>query len=184
MLAWFGVLLLRFAVPLLAGDYLTGAFEVRVGSIWLSSAAQRRSVHYTLLPTVRCRCRQAALMQVDSREEVCIQKLWSCCAAGRALLAHPCMFQESGKLLRRRSLVWHRCAALDTFEAMLGSGCRPHAAVYSSIIDVLWQTGISWAQAKALHLFTTAVQCAAPSSAIGPCLHMLRPWTSWGCRGT
>ena len=60
----------------------------------------------------------------------------------------------SGPLSRRR------CAALDTFEAMLGSGCRPHAAVYSSIIDVLWQTGISWAQAKALHLFTTAVQCA------------------------
>lgn len=55
-----------------------------------------------------------------------------------------------------------RCAALDTFEAMLRSGCRPHAAVYSSIIDVLWQTGISWAQARALQLFTTAVECAPP----------------------
>ena len=49
------------------------------------------------------------------------------------------------------------CAALDTFEAMQRSGCSPHAAVYSSIIDVLWQTGIAWAQAKAQQLFNTAV---------------------------
>lgn len=49
---------------------------------------------------------------------------------------------------------------MDTFEAMLRSGSRPHAAVYSSIIDVLWQTGIPWAQAKALHLFNSAVQWA------------------------
>ncbi len=63
-----------------------------------------------------------------------------------------------------------RCAALDTFEAMLASGCRPHAAVYSSIIDVLWQTGIAWAQAKALRLFTTAVQCAPlPALACSTC---------------
>lgn len=54
-----------------------------------------------------------------------------------------------------------RCAALDTFEAMLHSGCRPHAAVYSSIIDVLWQAGITWAQVKALSLFNSAVGCAA-----------------------
>lgn len=46
---------------------------------------------------------------------------------------------------------------------MLASGSRPHAAVYSSIIDVLWQTGIPWAQAKALHLFNSAVQCVASS---------------------
>lgn len=50
------------------------------------------------------------------------------------------------------------CHALDTFEAMQRSGCRPHAAVFSSIIDVLWQTGIAWAQAKALRLFTSAVE--------------------------
>ena len=50
-----------------------------------------------------------------------------------------------------------RCAALDTFEAMLQSGCRPHAAVYSSIIDVLWQTGITGAKVKDLALFNSAV---------------------------
>ena len=37
------------------------------------------------------------------------------------------------------------------------SGSQPHTAVFSSIIDVLWQTGILWAQAKALQLFTSAV---------------------------
>ena len=51
---------------------------------------------------------------------------------------------------------------------MQASGCRPHAAVFSSIIDVLWQTGIAWAQAKALQLFSAAVQC-------GPC----RIWGPW-----
>ncbi|KAK9811789.1 hypothetical protein WJX72_010082 [[Myrmecia] bisecta] len=50
------------------------------------------------------------------------------------------------------------CNALDTFEAMQAAGCRPHAAVVSSVIDVLWQTGIAWAQAKALHVFQAAVQ--------------------------
>lgn len=50
------------------------------------------------------------------------------------------------------------CHALDTFEAMQRSGCGPHAAVFSSIIDVLWQTGIAWAQAKALELFRNAVR--------------------------
>lgn len=61
-----------------------------------------------------------------------------------------------------------RCAALDTFEAMLASGSRPHAAVYSSIIDVLWQTGIPWAQAKALHLFNSAVPCVASLTLLPP----------------
>ena len=89
-----------------------------------------------------------------------------------------------------------RCTALDTFEAMLASGCRPHAAVYSSIIDVLWQTGISWAQAKALHLFTTAVQCApcsswrhttTPNTPFQPCpkdQSALHYGEAWGSRPT
>ena len=42
---------------------------------------------------------------------------------------------------------------------MQESGCSPHAAVYSSVIDALWQTGIVWAQAKALQLFSYAVEC-------------------------
>ena len=39
-----------------------------------------------------------------------------------------------------------------------GQWCRAHAAVYSSVIDVLWQTGIAWAQAKALTLFEDAIE--------------------------
>ena len=69
------------------------------------------------------------------------------------------------------------CAALDTFEAMQVSGCRPHAAVFSSIIDVLWQTGIAWAQAKALQLFSAAVQCA-PVGCQGEGGVLV---SSWGC---
>ena len=45
---------------------------------------------------------------------------------------------------------------------MQASGCRPHTAVFSSIIDVLWQTGIAWAQAKARKLFATAVKYVSP----------------------
>ena len=52
------------------------------------------------------------------------------------------------------------CNALATFEAMQAAGSQPHTAVFSSIIDVLWQTGILWAQAKALQLFSSAVACA------------------------
>jgi len=48
---------------------------------------------------------------------------------------------------------------VETLEAMQESGCSPHAAVYSSVIDALWQTGIVWAQAKALQLFSHAVEC-------------------------
>jgi len=51
---------------------------------------------------------------------------------------------------------------VETLEAMQESGCSPHAAVYSSVIDALWQTGIVWAQAKALQLFNHAVECALP----------------------
>lgn len=102
----------------------------------------------------------------------------SCIKAPRTLMGQPTVKMLLGgaakvyvTLLNLRSgfqlyiniiALFTRCAAVDTFEAMLRSGSRPHAAVYSSIIDVLWQTGIPWAQAKALHLFNSAVQC-------GPC---------------
>lgn len=55
------------------------------------------------------------------------------------------------------------CHALDVFEAMLEAGFQPHAAVYSSVIDLLWQTGVQWAQAKALSFFEKALQCALSS---------------------
>ncbi|KAI8474968.1 MAG: hypothetical protein J3K34DRAFT_465323 [Monoraphidium minutum] len=51
---------------------------------------------------------------------------------------------------------WH--LALQAFERMLAQGCRPDAIVYNAIIDALWQTGVVWAQAKALELFNTAVK--------------------------
>lgn len=46
--------------------------------------------------------------------------------------------------------------ALQAFQQMCVQGCRPDAIVYNAIIDALWETGITWAQSKALLLFKTA----------------------------
>ncbi|GIL47655.1 hypothetical protein Vafri_4418 [Volvox africanus] len=48
--------------------------------------------------------------------------------------------------------------ALKAFHKMCVQGCKPDAIVYNAIIDTLWETGIIWAQGKALQLFMTAVQ--------------------------
>jgi pentatricopeptide repeat domain-containing protein 1 len=48
--------------------------------------------------------------------------------------------------------------ALRAFQQMCIQGCRPDAIVYNAIIDTLWETGVSWAQQKALQLFQTAVK--------------------------
>jgi hypothetical protein len=34
-----------------------------------------------------------------------------------------------------------------------GRGAAHNTAVHNAIVDVLWQTGIVWAQAKALHIY-------------------------------
>lgn len=36
---------------------------------------------------------------------------------------------------------------------MQSAGCEPDAIVYNAIIDALWDTGVLWAQKKALALF-------------------------------
>ena len=48
--------------------------------------------------------------------------------------------------------------ALQAFHKMCVQGCKPDAIVYNAIIDTLWETGIIWAQGKALQLFLTGVQ--------------------------
>ncbi|KAK9820095.1 hypothetical protein WJX72_006068 [[Myrmecia] bisecta] len=50
---------------------------------------------------------------------------------------------------------WRR--ALNAFEQMRSAGCRPDAIVYNAIIDALWQTGVIWAQRKALTIFRSAM---------------------------
>lgn len=49
-------------------------------------------------------------------------------------------------------------SALDAFERMRKQGCRADSIVYNAIIDSLWETGVVWAQRKALSLFRTAVE--------------------------
>lgn len=48
--------------------------------------------------------------------------------------------------------------ALQAFTKMCMQGCKPDAIVYNAIIDTLWETGIIWAQSRALQLFLGAVQ--------------------------
>ena len=46
---------------------------------------------------------------------------------------------------------------LQAFERMRRQGCRADGIVYNAIIDTLWETGVVWAQRRALALF----RCAA-----------------------
>jgi len=49
---------------------------------------------------------------------------------------------------------WRR--ALKAYERMILQRCRPDAIVYNAIIDAVWETGVIWAQRKALCIFETA----------------------------
>ena len=46
---------------------------------------------------------------------------------------------------------WRR--ALGAYEMMRQQHCKPDAIVYNAIIDALWETGVVWAQRKALVLY-------------------------------
>ena len=48
--------------------------------------------------------------------------------------------------------------AVGAFERMRRQGCRADAIVYNAVIDTLWETGVVWAQRRALGLFRTAVE--------------------------
>lgn len=48
--------------------------------------------------------------------------------------------------------------ALQAFQQMQSQGCEPDAILYNALLDVLWQTGIRWAQRKAAQLFRSATQ--------------------------
>ena len=49
---------------------------------------------------------------------------------------------------------WRR--ALQAYEEMLTQDCKPDAIVYNAIIDAVWETGVIWAQRKALTIFECA----------------------------
>ena len=52
--------------------------------------------------------------------------------------------------------------SLQLFEQMQQANCRPDALVYSLVVDVLWNTGIARAQAK-------AVQVSCKAAKLGSC---------------
>ncbi|GMH40845.1 hypothetical protein BSKO_08749 [Bryopsis sp. KO-2023] len=49
---------------------------------------------------------------------------------------------------------WRR--ALQAYEQMCHQRCKPDAIVYNAIIDAIWETGVIWAQRKALQIFMGA----------------------------
>jgi pentatricopeptide repeat domain-containing protein 1 len=64
--------------------------------------------------------------------------------------------------------------AVKAFEQMQGQGCRPDSSIYQSMVDMLWQSGVAWLQARALQLYAAAarswqfrftVQQASPADA-------------------
>ena len=54
---------------------------------------------------------------------------------------------------------WRR--ALAAFEQMKNNNCRPDSVVYNTVVGVLWNTGVVWAQAKAVQVgcFTDVIIC-------------------------
>ena len=56
---------------------------------------------------------------------------------------------------------WRR--ALAAYELMRQQRCKPDAIVYNAIIDALWETGVIWAQRKALTLYQVGAQIFVPT---------------------
>ena len=56
---------------------------------------------------------------------------------------------------------WRR--ALAAYELMRQQPCKPDAIVYNAIIDALWETGVIWAQRKALTLYQVCLACVFDS---------------------
>lgn len=50
---------------------------------------------------------------------------------------------------------WRR--ALAAFDQMKNNNCRPDSVVYNTVVGVLWNTGIVWAQAKAVQVHFTLI---------------------------
>jgi pentatricopeptide repeat protein len=56
---------------------------------------------------------------------------------------------------------WRR--ALAAFDQMKSNNCRPDSVVYNTVVGVLWNTGVVWAQAKAVqvHRHAPVEACSA-----------------------
>lgn len=46
---------------------------------------------------------------------------------------------------------WRR--ALAAFDQMKNNNCRPDSVVYNTVVGALWNTGVVWAQAKAVQVW-------------------------------
>jgi pentatricopeptide repeat domain-containing protein 1 len=75
-----------------------------------------------------------------------------CCLVGR----------DNGRERERWRMCWltNRSApptpALASTKQMQDKGCMPDSILYAALLEALWDTGVSWAQAKAARLFHQA----------------------------
>ncbi len=54
---------------------------------------------------------------------------------------------------------WRR--ALAALDQMKSNNCRPDSVVYNTVVGVLWNTGVVWAQAKAVQVHRHAILVAS-----------------------
>lgn len=58
---------------------------------------------------------------------------------------------------------WRR--ALAAFDQMKNNNCRPDSVVYNTVVGALWNTGVVWAQAKAVQVWLQHNEVAVTSAA-------------------
>ena len=72
--------------------------------------------------------------------------------------------------------------SLQLFEQMQQANCRPDVLVYSLVVDVLWNTGIASAQAKAVQVSFKAHSHGVHAKDPAECCMQRRWGSSGGCQ--
>ena len=58
----------------------------------------------------------------------------------------------------------------QAYDRMRAQGCRADAIVFNAIIDTLWETGVVWAQRRALRLFRWVGRLGRQGGRVGGCV--------------
>ena len=99
-----------------------------------SSSLQSLKKHFSLIAGAQCD--RAAELFEQMQQQGCVPDVVTFTALISA-------YEKGGQ--------WRR--ALAAYELMRQQRCKPDAIVYNAIIDALWETGVIWAQRKALTLY-------------------------------
>ncbi len=72
-------------------------------------------------------------------------------------------------------------SVVKTFDAMQAQGCKPDSFVHQTLVDVLWCTGVVWAQARALALYNNAARNWPYRFCVQQVGHMQAAGQEWLC---